>query len=315
MRAGAKPQDHPDPDLLNAFVEKALGKRDHVEVLEHLSACPRCREIVSISLIQPVVADLVGVVPARRVWTSWPVSRWAAVVACVVVASAVITLHRNHEVRQAARSELAVVATGQSTKVAPPSSGSLSASRAADESTTAASAPVEIADARTGSQFAEMVPGRAKEAVVQSQEPKAEKAMRGALPGKRIVPAEVANSANEETPAENLMPRWTLTSDGTLQRSLDSGRSWQTIPVSQQTIFRALAANGLDIWVGGSAGALYHSSDAGQHWTKVQPVAKGEVLEDDVIGVEFTDTLHGKLTTSNDEIWTTTDSGKTWQKQ
>jgi photosystem II stability/assembly factor-like uncharacterized protein len=125
----------------------------------------------------------------------------------------------------------------------------------------------------------------------------------------------MAPDASEAFFPENLVPRWTLSADGTLQRSLDSGRSWQTIPVSSQTIFRALSANGLDIWVGGAAGALFHSADAGQHWTQVRPVVNGEALTDDIIGVEFRDALHGKLTSARQETWITADTGQTWQKQ
>ncbi len=168
--------------------------------------------------------------------------------------------------------------------------------------------PVEMADARTASPFAGMVPGRAKDAFAESPGAQAEKAVGGASARRSIAVSNVLIPAN-------LVPRWTLSSDGTLQRSLDSGRSWQTIQVSIETVFRALAANGLDIWVGGSGGALFHSSDAGQHWTQVQPVADGETLLDDIIGVEFTDTLQGKLTTSSEETWTTLDAGQTWQKQ
>jgi photosystem II stability/assembly factor-like uncharacterized protein len=113
----------------------------------------------------------------------------------------------------------------------------------------------------------------------------------------------------------NRTPRWTLSSDGTLQRSVDSGRTWATIQISSAATFRALAANGLDIWVGGSAGAFFHSSDAGQHWTQIRPIASGEVLTDDIIGVEFTDLQHGKLTTAGAETWFTADAGQTWQKQ
>jgi photosystem II stability/assembly factor-like uncharacterized protein len=116
-------------------------------------------------------------------------------------------------------------------------------------------------------------------------------------------------------PASGLFPRWTLTSDGTLQRSLDSGKTWETIPVSSQANFRALAANGLDIWVGGAKGALYHSSDAGQHWTQVRPIANGELLSSDIIGVEFPDPQHGTLSTSAQETWTTDDAGLSWQKK
>jgi photosystem II stability/assembly factor-like uncharacterized protein len=122
-------------------------------------------------------------------------------------------------------------------------------------------------------------------------------------------------AASDALVLENLIPRWTLSSDGTLQRSLDSGMTWETIPVSSQTIFRALAANGLNIWVGGAAGALFHSSDAGEHWTQVRPMVNGETLVDDIIGVEFRDALHGKLTSSIEGIWITADAGQTWQKQ
>jgi hypothetical protein len=107
---------------------------------------------------------------------------------------------------------------------------------------------------------------------------------------------------------------WTLSSDGALQRSLDSGKTWKTIPVANQVAFRALAANDSDIWVGGEAGALYHSSDAGQHWTQVKLVADGKPLTTDVISVEFIDTQHGKVSTSSHETWTTSDGGVTWRQ-
>jgi photosystem II stability/assembly factor-like uncharacterized protein len=113
----------------------------------------------------------------------------------------------------------------------------------------------------------------------------------------------------------NLAPRWALTSDGNLQRSLDSGRSWVVIPISTQSHFHALAANGLDIWVGGDSGALYHSSDAGQHWVQIRPTENGRPLSADIIGVEFPDMEHGRVNTSTGEVWVTEDAGFTWKKQ
>jgi hypothetical protein len=108
-------------------------------------------------------------------------------------------------------------------------------------------------------------------------------------------------------------PRWTLSAGGVPQRSLDFGRTWQSIPVASNVVFRALAANDSDIWVGGAAGALYHSSDAGQHWIQVKPVADGKPLTADITAVEFSDARHGRLTTANREIWITDDAGDTWQ--
>jgi hypothetical protein len=113
----------------------------------------------------------------------------------------------------------------------------------------------------------------------------------------------------------HIAARWTLSADGALQRSFDSGKSWQTILVANNAVLRALAANDSDIWVGGAAGALYHSSDAGQHWIQVSPEADGKPLTADIVTVEFSDSRHGKLTTANRETWTTNDAGGTWQER
>jgi photosystem II stability/assembly factor-like uncharacterized protein len=117
-----------------------------------------------------------------------------------------------------------------------------------------------------------------------------------------------------ETASESILPRWTLSSDGTLLlRSLDNRKTWQSISVAGGVVFRALSALGPEVWIGGSAGALYHSSDSGQHWQKVEPAAGGRILVADIIALEFTDPQHGKLTTANHEIWITADAGQSWQ--
>jgi hypothetical protein len=343
LQAVAKLGDHPDPNLLSAFVERSLGKRERVQIVEHLAHCTNCREVVSLSETLPG-SGAVSVFPVSSNWLSWPVLRWGALAACVIVVGTVVTLRPKQETPQIAASisrgkpaveaQLPASNNASEKKVASlqvPKSEAKVASLAkqpssvpkamtvgrADESHAAVSAsPVEIADARTASPFAEIVPGRAKDAAAEPQEAQAEKVVGGALAKKRSMatPLGATDLASNALISANLVPRWTLSSDGTLQRSLDSGRSWQTIPVSNRTIFRALAANGLDIWVGGSDGALFHSFDAGQHWSQVRPVIDGEVLGDDIIGVEFTDTLHGKLTTSSEETWITGDAGQTWQK-
>jgi hypothetical protein len=111
-----------------------------------------------------------------------------------------------------------------------------------------------------------------------------------------------------------LAPRWTLAADGTLQRSLNGGKTWEMIGVAANVKLRAVTAVGNEIWVGGDGGALYHSSDAGGSWTKVQPTMEGTSLSADVIGLEFVDTQHGKVTTAAGENWTTSDGGQTWRK-
>jgi hypothetical protein len=146
-----------------------------------------------------------------------------------------------------------------------------------------------------------------------------------------------------------LLPRWTINSAGVLQRSFDQGKSWQAVDVNASPAsfsgatslevvakasrtktkdadkalkrdaapitFRVLAATGAEVWAGGSVGALYHSQDAGSHWTRVVPASAGAILTGDILSLNFADIQHGTLSTSNAEVWTTSDDGQTWQKQ
>lgn len=142
------------------------------------------------------------------------------------------------------------------------------------------------------------------------------------------------------------IPRWTISSAGRLQRSFDQGNTWQDVDVNANlasvvgtsleisanaarasknkdarqdlkreaasATFRAVAAAGTDIWAGGSG--LYHSLDAGNHWTRIVPASADAMLTGDIVSLEFSD-QHGKVATSTAEIWITTDGGQNWQKQ
>jgi hypothetical protein len=141
--------------------------------------------------------------------------------------------------------------------------------------------------------------------------------------------------------------RWSINAMGGLQRSMDQGKSWQDVEVTGATgmgsgadmrlamkssrekalakdkadakhapvLFRAVSANGPDVWAGGSSGHLYHSTDAGVHWVQVVPTWSGVVLTDDIVSLQFADPLQGRIVTSSSEIWTTSDAGQTWQKR
>jgi photosystem II stability/assembly factor-like uncharacterized protein len=106
---------------------------------------------------------------------------------------------------------------------------------------------------------------------------------------------------------------WKLAPDGTLQRSLDAGTTWEMVPVAN-AVFHAVAAIGSEVWVGGSMGALYHSSDGGAHWMRVVPVAENQGLSEDIIAMDFSNALEGELVTSGRKMWTTTDAGEHWKE-
>jgi Photosynthesis system II assembly factor YCF48/Putative zinc-finger len=110
-------------------------------------------------------------------------------------------------------------------------------------------------------------------------------------------------------------PRWTLSSDGVLERSTDSGKTWTKADVGNGSRFRALSATGFEVWAGGADGLFFHSSDGGAHWTQVHLVANGIPLTSTITHIDFTDAQHGRLTTNTGETWLTTDAGHTWQRQ
>jgi hypothetical protein len=145
-----------------------------------------------------------------------------------------------------------------------------------------------------------------------------------------------------------LQSRWTISSTGGLQRSFDQGSTWQDVDVNANSplnltsldtvaktsrakekdankkalkggvaapTFRVVTALGSEVWAGGSAGVLYHSADAGSHWTRVLPSAAGSNLSGDIVSLEFSDPQHGQITTATREVWITPDGGQTWQKQ
>ena len=89
-------------------------------------------------------------------------------------------------------------------------------------------------------------------------------------------------------------------------------RAPMTSPVP---VFRALAIIGNHVWAGASGGILYHSADGGTFWTTIIPSSQGVTLSGDIVRIDFSDSLHGTITTTNSESWTTADGGQSWQKQ
>jgi hypothetical protein len=95
-----------------------------------------------------------------------------------------------------------------------------------------------------------------------------------------------------------------------------AAKSAAPAPPPAPTIFRAVSvsSNAAEVWAGGSGGALYHTLD-GNRWVRVVPSDAGMVLTGDVIGIQFSDSSNGIVTTSNAEVWTTPDAGQTWHKR
>ncbi len=89
LREQAVGGEHPDANLLSAFAEQALTEQERAPVLDHLSRCAQCREIVALSTpeaeqeVQAAVAHTSAV--AQRSWWRSPIMHWSALAAAALV--------------------------------------------------------------------------------------------------------------------------------------------------------------------------------------------------------------------------------------
>jgi hypothetical protein len=334
-----------------------------------------------VSLAHPdIVPSQASFAPASRGRLRWPVLRWGALVACVAVVGAAVSLRQwtaKHEAMtvytdaSATPKEQVTADKTQATalpesklaeKLVQPSpeanrqvtdqlakrldqdaakNGRLNA-RIQQEEARPASKPVlpstsetaEVAAAETMVQsapastnqvaklpiesrdeIAEVISGKAKDERTKALGDKKQGMVAGAL-ASEMAAGGLAKSRTATFHADaEVADRWVVSSSGALERSYDAGKTWQTVPVASNVVFRAVAAVGIEVWAGGVAGALYHSRDLGQHWTEVKPTSDGKNLSSEIVTIEFADFQHGKLTTAAGETWITADGGQSWQKK
>jgi hypothetical protein len=112
-------QAHPDPDLLNAFSEQTLSRREREQMLAHLAVCAACRDVVSLSASAINESPVPGALPKPALW-KWPVLRWGAVAASAVIVVVAVSVSRlEHSAPQMAKvaSETARLSTPATQKV------------------------------------------------------------------------------------------------------------------------------------------------------------------------------------------------------
>jgi hypothetical protein len=136
---------HPDADQLTAFLERSLGAQEREQVLEHLSRCAPCREVVAVALsLPPEEAARVAQSAREFRWFEWQSLRWAAVAATFVIAvSLVFQTYRKtpaRESRETAQNR-PVAATTPATAPAPAEAGKPAAPAQAEEAKKRQEAP------------------------------------------------------------------------------------------------------------------------------------------------------------------------------
>lgn len=129
--------EHPDANLFSAFAEHKLTDRERLGVLQHLSQCAECRDVVA--RVAPEVEQeekVVSALPAgRRSWWRSPVLHWGALTTAALVV--VIAVGERMRLREGHSASAPAVAREMSQK---PSAPTLEVPIAAGESSK--SAPV-----------------------------------------------------------------------------------------------------------------------------------------------------------------------------
>jgi hypothetical protein len=130
----------------------------------------------------------------------------------------------------------------------------------------------------------------------------------------------VTFAAKLASPASQVLAHnvtWTITA-GVLQRSLDSGQSWQNALRADRPLL-CYARHDQDVWAGGQAGTLFHSADGGVTWAQVRPSIRAQQLGSDVTHIDVRGDARGPaqivVSAGNNEIWSSADGGKTWEKK
>ena len=181
---------------------------------------------------------------------------------------------------------------------------------------------------------------KAKPALQEMEGSEEQKAQAAAVPGAaKSLASNVMSTAKLASPASPTQAHhvtWAITG-GVLQRSVDSGQSWQDALHADHPLL-CYASRDEDVWAGGQAGTLFHSANRGLTWAKVQPSVKSRQLSSDITHIEVQNNearnnevrseelrrdlrydVRGPgeilLSTSNNEIWRSADGGKTWAKK
>jgi Putative zinc-finger len=171
---------------------------------------------------------------------------------------------------------------------------------------------------------------KAKPALQEMEGSEEQKAQAAAVPGPaKSLARNVMSTAKLASPASPTQAHnvtWAITG-GVLQRSVDSGQSWQDALHADHPLL-CYASRDEDVWAGGQAGTLFHSANSGVSWAQVQPSVKARQLSSDITHIEVRDEelrrdlrydVRGPgeilLSTSNNEIWSSADGGKTWAKK
>jgi hypothetical protein len=332
-------QAHPDANLLAAFAEQTLLKRERGAISAHLAQCAECREALALATGSQPAAERAPAAPRRHWFLEW---RWAgaAAAACCVIAVALQYRVQPPAVEKATYTVTAPAGAGPAPLAEQPGTQFAATPRLKVEQLKKAlqlPLPPTVAQEQSPPivmpQLGTIAPDseQAKSLLPSAVEPKALRqetadavrmqkditafeAQRGLRPqanafAQGMVARGRVAAARSVSGVSGSAVLWSINASpaaagkaqGVVERSLDSGQTWEVAPLSDEVSFRAVASAGAHVWAGGTNGALFHSADAGAHWDRITVSDQSAKLTGTIVNIDAGDANLIKITTSSGE--------------
>jgi hypothetical protein len=341
-------EPHPDEDVLTAFAEHALVDRDRETVMQHLSTCAQCREVLSFAaaaIPEAMIQEKLHMLPARPRFRSYRLGI-AGAAGLAIVSSAVLLHERNARVRQEPVNTGVSVAT---VETAPPLGNQPSQRVTAPEQAavrqqtpTGMAKTVPPLQQNQRSTVASLDRNEQKVAAPQPEAPQANQSVvMGALKpevasGTVEIHGPVSAKANSMSPSafhdaatapaltQGLAPglsagftgtsartHWRIGATGQAERSFDNG-PWTPVKPDATTRIRVVSVFGNEVWLGGEDLRLYHSQDDGTTWHLI-PLLTKISGEHAITHIRFQSEQAGTVEADDGTQWSTVDGGRTWK--
>ena len=303
---------HPAADLLTAFVEQRLGKKDRRAVFAHLASCAECRGIVA--LVSE--AESAQAIRQSSRWNWWHL-RWVTGLAATCVVA--VLMWRPGTVQPVVENKPIV-----SLPIAPQATPAVAAAPAAPKTMVPLAKPKSKAFVAPQVTAAASPPPSLPAPPALPQQVQTD-TISGNLPAapppqphvqsmfSRAVAPTIAPRMAKLKAIERPLSLWSIEANvGSLRKSDDGGSTWVPIKVDGRSTFLSLSVSDEDVWAGGRDGALFHSIDGGAHWKSVTPTDGVESLKSDITHIDARGLAVTLKTTSG--TWVTSDGGDSWHK-
>jgi hypothetical protein len=338
-------EPHPDENALTAFAEHALLDPERETVMQHLSTCKQCREVLSLAaaaIPEATIQEKLHSLPVRPHYLRWI----AGAAGLAVVTSAVLFHDRNARRRQQPVNPAVSVAT---VGAAPPLGNQPSqrvmapeqaAVREQTPTRTAKTVPTPQQDRssavasldRNDQKVGALQPEAAQvnrsvdidaakpeiasrtEEVNRQVSAKANSMSPSAFHGAAAAPALTEGSApglSAGLTGTSARIHWRIGATGQAERSFDNG-PWTPVKPDATTRIRVVSVFGSEVWLGGDDLRLYHSQDDGTMW-HLEPLLTKSSGRPAITHIRFQSKQAGTVEADDGTQWSTVDGGRTWK--